>query len=102
MAANLIGDVFSVPDHRLLKPFFDFRKNQDQATSQSYFIEAVLLYLITPFGQKREKKINFAEKKSISQDFFFSFFGKNILQINLQSLTASLVYFGFFVKSKMM
>ena len=42
MAANLIGDVFSVPDHRLLKPFFDFRKNQDQATSQSYFIEAVL------------------------------------------------------------
>ena len=26
---------------------------------------------------------------------------KNILQINLQSLTASLVYFGYFVKSKM-
>ena len=43
MAANLREDAFSGTDHRLLKPFFDFRTNQDQATSQSYFIEAVLL-----------------------------------------------------------
>ena len=43
MAANLREDAFSGTDHRLLKPFFDFRTNQEQATSQSYFIEAVLL-----------------------------------------------------------
>ena len=46
--AHLTQDVLLATDQRLLKPFFDIQKNKGEATSQSYFIEAV--YLLTLRG----------------------------------------------------
>ena len=45
LAAYLTQDVLLGTDQCYLKPFFDIRKNRGEATSQSYFIEAV--YLLT-------------------------------------------------------
>ena len=43
LAAHLTQVVLLSTEQRLLKPFFDIWKNRGEATSQSYFIEAVYL-----------------------------------------------------------
>ena len=49
LAAHLTQDVLLATDQRLLKPIFDTQKNRGEASSQSYFIEAV--YLLTLRGR---------------------------------------------------
>ena len=49
LGAHLTQGVLLGTDQRLLKPFFDILKNRGEATSQSYFIEAV--YLLTLRGR---------------------------------------------------
>ena len=51
LAAYLTQVVLLSSEQRLLKPFFDIWKNQGEATSQSYFIEAVYLLTLARWGK---------------------------------------------------